>query len=207
MDVLCQRLCTVFDHPSGAELLYSSTSFTQQFALPEFYRHIERAGLWCWALVVVDTAGRAFGCYSELPFAERAESCGRHDILFSMGNSSSSSGTSSDAAAASPQNAAAQARGDDGAEVDGGGAAVTVAAVAASFQSFEWNALTSSKLLAGSSQLRVSNRKGFDFCLYDGFSQGIRSASRVCHALGDQPLEFAVASVEVWVPANLLRGQ
>ena len=181
MAVLSDRVSTIFDHPSGPELLYSSASFGQRSAMPAFYKQMEHLGIWCWALIVVDTAGRVFGCYSEVPFTERVQTCGKRDMLFSLSGGEI------------PEE---QQRRADNLESETRPGEVT-------FQSFEWNALTSSRLLAGTSQLRVSNRKGFDFCVYDGFSAGIRSASRSCAALADQPKEFRVAAVEVWVPGNL----
>lgn len=181
MDVLSDRVSTIFDHPSGPELLFSSASFGQRSAMPAFYKQMEHLGIWCWALIVIDTAGRVFGCYSEVPFTERVQTCGKRDMLFSLSGGEI------------PEEQQRRA-GKLESETNPG---------EVSFQSFEWNALTSSRLLAGTSQLRVSNRKGFDFCVYDGFSAGIRSASRNCAALADQPKEFRVAAVEVWVPGNL----
>jgi hypothetical protein len=184
-------------------------------------------------MVVVDKRGCAFGCYSELPFNERVASCGKRDFLFAIGPDDQNNNNNGSEAAGVGLNTDRRSEGGcggGGAERAGGveqGRRRTGAAGGSTditdgphlydvgfdddehgrllpqFERFDWNALTSSRLASSATQLRVSNRRGFDVCIYDAFSCGIRAASAKCQVLASQPPEFEVAAVELWVPASL----
>jgi len=169
---LQDNVSTIFDYYSGAELLYSSQLFGQKFAFTELHRHMNRVGIWCWALIVIDTEGQAFGCYSELPFAERQKTCGKRDFIFCLSKENGKADRTSDAT------------GD------------------VSFQQFEWNSLTSSQLQADNRELHISNQSGFQFVVHRQFKQGTLAAGQACTALDVQQKTFNIAAVEVWVPSN-----